>query len=297
LEKSYGSLKALDGISFDVKEDEVFGFLGPNGAGKTTTIEILIGLRDRDAGEIEVLGHDPAREPEQVKGRIGVQLQTSELYPRLTVKEVLDLFSSFYSSTRPVEEILLQVGLQSKRGSQVRQLSGGQKQRLALALAIINRGSIIFMDEPTTGLDPQSRRQLWDVISSLQKEGSAIFLTTHYMEEAERLCDRVAIIDHGRIIALGSPAELIKENFQEQALEFRMPAALRDGELGNLPGVVRVQGDEDNMVTLYSNEVAATMSGLLGYAEQAGAELNDVVVRRATLEDVFLKLTGRRIRE
>ncbi|MHB1419623.1 MAG: ABC transporter ATP-binding protein [Bacillota bacterium] len=295
LYKSYGSVKAVDGISFTVAAGEIFGMLGPNGAGKSTTMEILIGLRNRDSGDVSVLGHDPQRQPRELKGKIGVQLQTPALYPRLTVREMISLFASFYPHPADVDEVIAMVSLEEKAKVQTKDLSGGQLQRLAIAVAMASNGDVIFLDEPTTGLDPQARRSLWDVILNLKRRGKTLFLTTHYMDEAERLCDRVAVVDHGRIIAEGSPKELIDTHFHEQAVAFVEPALIGDPKLSNLPGVRRVHVEED-CITLYTTEAAQTIAQLMDYTAQKGLEINDITVRRSTLEDVFLKLTGRRIR-
>lgn len=296
LRKRYGDVRAVDGLSFQVEAGSIFGMLGPNGAGKSTTIEILVGLRTRDDGEVSILGMDPAREPRQVKARIGVQLQTPALYPRLTVREVVELFASFVSRPLPANEVIARVGLQEKADTQTRALSGGQRQRLAIALAMVGDGEIVFLDEPTTGLDPQARRNTWDVIRDLKKRGKTVFLTTHYMDEAEKLCDRVAVVDHGRIIAEGSPKELIDEHFTERAVQFVEPALAGDPDLVTLPGVKRVRCEEDH-VTLYTAEVPNTIARLMDYASERNVTIDDIVVRQATLEDVFLKLTGRKIRE
>ncbi|MGE5572868.1 MAG: ATP-binding cassette domain-containing protein [Bacteroidota bacterium] len=296
LRKSYGKTVAVDGLDLSVRSGQVFGMLGPNGAGKTTTVEILVGLRTRDAGEVSVLGMDPAREGRRVRSRIGVQLQARGLYPRLTVKEIVTLFASFYDRTLPADEVIEQVGLTAKARTVVRALSGGQAQRLGVALAMINDADLVFLDEPTTGLDPQARRGLWDVIRGIRSRGKAVFLTTHYMDEAERLCDNVAVVDHGKIIAFGSPSDLISEHFEEQAIEFSNSVS-RDWErLEKLPGVTRARLSE-NAATLYTRDVPATMAALMQLATGDGIHIDDVVVRRATLEDVFLRLTGRRIRE
>jgi len=296
LRKHYGKVRAVDGLSFTVEKGEIFGMLGPNGAGKTTTVEVLVGIRRRDSGTVFVLGMDPERQPTAVKERIGVQLQTASMYPRLTVCEVVRLFCSFYSRHLEPAEVISRVGLQEKAGTQIRNLSGRQVQRLAIALAMVNDGDLVFLDEPTTGLDPQARRNLWDVVLSLKKSGKTVFLTTHYMDEAERLCDRVAVIDHGKIIALGSPHDLIRDHFLERALEFVQPALAGDDRLSGLPGVTRVRGNGER-VTLYTTDVPRTIVGLMELGEVVGAPIKDIVIRQATLEDVFLKLTGRRIRE
>jgi ABC-2 type transport system ATP-binding protein len=295
LRKRYGAVRAVDGVSFHVERGEVFGMLGPNGAGKTTTIEIVEGLRTADSGSVTVLGHDVVRETRAVKERIGVQLQQPALLPRLTAVEMLRLFGSFFERSRPVDELVRMVGLEESRDRPAGQLSGGQAQRLSVALALVNRPEVVFLDEPTTGLDPQARVNLWDLIETIRAEGTTVLLTTHYMEEAERLCDRVAIVDHGRVVALDAPRRLIDANFSETAVIFRMRAAPMP-ELERLAGVRRTQADGDE-VTLYSADVPATMAALLGFARERGQPLENLYVRGATLEDVFLRLTGRRLRE
>ncbi|HZQ08740.1 MAG TPA: ABC transporter ATP-binding protein [Anaerolineae bacterium] len=296
LVKRYGSLTAVDDISFQVQRGEVFGLLGPNGAGKTTTIECIEGLRAPDSGEIHVLGLDARRDLQPIKERIGIQLQATGLYPKLTVREVIDLFGSFYTHRLPPNELIEMTGLQERVNARSKDLSGGQKQRLSVALALVNDPDLIFLDEPTTGLDPQARRNLWDVIENLQGKGKTILLTTHYMEEAEQLCNRLAVMDHGKIIALDTPEALVRQNFQEQAIEFEslQPPPLET--LRALPAVTRAE-TQDTQITIFTTDVPATMAALLNLANQGTLKFNDLVVRRATLEDVFLKLTGRRIRE
>ncbi len=229
LRKTYGATKAVDGISFEVRQGEVFGMLGPNGAGKSTTIEIVEGLRAADAGTVTVLGLKQPREGQAIKARIGIQLQTTSLYPRLSVTEILDLFHKFYPNreTLSTETLIRMVDLEEKKSTRSKQLSGGQKQRLSVALALVNNPDIVFLDEPTTGMDPQARRQLWDVVLGLKRQGKTILMTTHYMEEAEQICDRVAIVDHGHIIESGTPAELVQRHFSEIAISFQAPAAWR----------------------------------------------------------------------
>ncbi|KPL85187.1 ABC transporter ATP-binding protein [Herpetosiphon geysericola] len=296
LVKIYGPLRAVDGISFDVAKGEVFGMLGPNGAGKSTTTEMIEGLRKPDGGSIHVLGHDVLKNVEPIKQRIGIQLQTTSLFQKLTTRELVKLFASFYKNTLPVDEVIGLVNLEEKVNTASKDLSGGQRQRLAVAIALINDPDIIFLDEPTTGLDPQARRSMWDVVSNLQKRGKTVFLTTHYMEEAERLCDRVAVVDHGKIIALGKPQALIHDNFDETALEFSNDEQLPESLLATLPGVERVQ-NENGITTIYSKGVARTTNALMALVEQQQTELRGFTIRAATLEDVFLKLTGRRIRD
>jgi len=294
--KSYGEIKAVQHVSFSIGRGEVFGMLGPNGAGKTTTVEIIEGLRTPDSGEMTVLGMDVGKDIRHVKARIGVQLQTTSLFPRLSVLEVLDLFASFFPKAVPFDELIESVGLEESKRSLCDNLSGGQQQRLSLALALINDPDILFLDEPTTGLDPQARHNIWDVVERSRDQGKTVFLTTHYMEEAERLCDRVAVIDHGQIIALDRPGTLIRQHFEEQAIEFQSPNHVSAEALEGLDSVTRVLV-EDGQVTIYTRSVPEAISALTRFAEEQSLELSGLYVRRATLEDVFLKLTGRRIRE
>ena len=298
LVKSYGSIKAVNDISFQVNSGEAFGMLGPNGAGKTTTVEIIEGLRTTDSGRVSVLGLDVARVPAKIKQRIGIQLQAPSLLPLVSVQEILDLFGGFYERSLPVDDVLEMLALQDSRKVLVKNLSGGQQQRLSVAMALINDPDIAFLDEPTTGLDPQARRSLWSVIEDMRSKGKTIFLTTHYMEEAERLCDRVAVIDYGKIIAIGSPRELINEYFKESAIQFELEPAPSEIILQSFPGATQVMVS-GNEVIVYSNNIPVTMSAILKYAEKVDLteQLKDLYVRDATLEDVFLKLTGRKIRE
>jgi ABC-2 type transport system ATP-binding protein len=296
LVKRYGEINAVDGIDFQVAAGEVFGLLGPNGAGKTTTVEILEGLRSPDGGEAFVLGVDVAKGADSLKPRIGVSLQTASLYPKLTVVEVLDLFRSFYQHSRPTDELIAALELGERRNAQTRELSGGQRQRLAVALALVNDPELIFLDEPTTGLDPAARRSLWDLVQGLKAAGRTILLTTHYMEEAEVLCDRLAIMDHGHILEMGTVDELISKRFKERAVRFDRVDALGDAELAALPAVSAVKHDGDK-VLLYTSDVAATIGSLLDLTESRGVEPQDLGVRRPTLEDVFLDLTGRAMRD
>jgi ABC-2 type transport system ATP-binding protein len=298
LYKSYGQIKAVNGISFQVEGGETFGMLGPNGAGKTTTVEIIEGLRTADSGKVNVLGMDVARVPDRIKELIGVQLQAPSLLPLTTVQELLDLFGSFYRRHLPVSQALSLLSLEESRKVLVKNLSGGQQQRLSVALAMINDPDIAFLDEPTTGLDPQARRSLWTVIENMRRQGKTVFLTTHYMEEAEELCDRVAIVDHGQIIALGTPRGLIQDYFKESAIEFDMEPPPSEDILKALPGARQVT-IEGKGVTIYSADITTSLSALLKYSEQnhLNDKLKNLRVREATLEDVFLKLTGRRIRE
>ena len=296
LRRHYGEVKAVDGVSFEVARGEVFGLLGPNGAGKTTTIEILEGLRGQDAGRVAVLGLDVARNPGKLKERIGVQLQTEALFPDLTVTELLTLFASFYSHHVPIDGLIRQLGLDERAKALTKQLSGGQRQRLAIALALVNDPELIFLDEPTTGLDPQARRSLWEHIERLQAEGRTILMTTHYMDEAEQLCDRVAIVDHGKILEIGTVEELIARHFTERALRFDAQPVLTDALLTKVSDVTRI-AHEDGEVVLYTAHVPRTIAGLLELGESVGAPDLDIAIRRPTLEDVFLELTGRALRD
>ena len=298
LVKTYGPVRAVDGISFKVKKGEVFGMLGPNGAGKTTTVEIIEGLRKADSGRVTVLGMDVAKVPARIKQKIGIQLQAPSLMPLLTTEEILNLFGGFYEHSLPPGEVMKLLSLTESRKVLVKNLSGGQQQRLSVAMAMVNNPEIAFLDEPTTGLDPQARRGLWTVIEEMSARKKTIFLTTHYMEEAERLCDRVAIIDHGKIIAMGTPQDLIRSHFEEKAIQFFLEPSQPQEVWRALPGVTNVAQDE-NEVVIYSNSIPATMSAILKYAEQKDLtrELKDLHVREASLEDLFLKLTGRTIRE
>jgi ABC-2 type transport system ATP-binding protein len=297
LRKQYGEVCAVDGVSFEVRRGEVFGLLGPNGAGKTTTIEILEGLRAPDAGQATVLGLDVARHAAELKERIGVQLQSAALYPRLTVTEVLTLFASFYRRSRPPAELVEALDLGERAKAQTRQLSGGQKQRLSVALALVNDPELVFLDEPTTGLDPQARQNLWAIVRDLHDRGRTVLLTTHYMEEAEALCDRIAIMDHGRVREIGTVAELVGRRFRERAVYFEPLGGVGDQELRALPGVSRLVHEGEGPTLLYTADVPATIAGLLALADARGLEPRNLGIRSPSLEDVFLDLTGRALRD
>ncbi len=296
LVKRYGDLVAVDGIDFDVAAGEIFGLLGPNGAGKTTTVEILEGLRSPDAGETMVLGVDVAKDANALKPRIGVSLQTAALYPKLTVTELIDLFRSFYPTSRPTDELIDLLELGERRKARSQELSGGQRQRLGVALALVNEPELVFLDEPTTGLDPAARRALWDIILGLKADGRTVFLTTHYLEEAEILCDRVAIMDHGRILEMGTVDELVSKRFRDRAVRLDATDALSDAELAALPAVSQVKHDDGDLL-LYTRDVGATIGALLALTDERGVDAKDLTVRRPTLEDVFLDLTGRALRD
>ncbi|MGD9099733.1 MAG: ABC transporter ATP-binding protein [Anaerolineae bacterium] len=296
LRKHYGSVKAVDGISFEVQEGEIFGFLGPNGAGKTTTIEIIEGYKTADSGKATVLGLDPRQEGYALKERIGIMLQETALYLDLKVGELLKLFASYYQHPVNSDALLKMIGLQEKKGAFVRELSGGQRQRLVFILALINDPELLFLDEPTAGLDPQSRRALWEWIALAREKGKTVFLTTHYIEEAEWLCDRVAIMDHGKIIALDTPRRLMASAQVEQRIEFVIEGTLDVAQLEAMPGVTRALGDGRGAFTLYAPQAHSALKSLMSLTETQDFTLRGLTVQGATLEDVFMQLTGRRIR-
>ncbi len=296
LKKYYGDVKAVDGVSFEVARGEVFGMLGPNGAGKTTTIEVLEGLRPPESGRVEVLGLDVCNHPQAIKERIGVQLQSVSLYPRLTVTELLDLFGSFFRHHVPTQQLIDAVDLGERADARSMNLSGGQQQRLSIALALVNDPELVFLDEPTTGLDPQARRSLWDLVKGLQAKGKTVMLTTHYMEEAAELCDRVAIMDHGHILEMGTVPELIGRRFKERAVFFDSSPALATEALSKLDGVTRA-AEEQGQTVLYSKDIPGTIGALLAMADELSIEPRNLGIRQATLEDVFLDLTGRALRD
>jgi ABC-2 type transport system ATP-binding protein len=296
LHKHYDDVKAVDGLSFEVQTGEIFGFLGPNGAGKTTTIEIIEGYKTADSGCATVLGLDPRRDRHELRERIGLMLQETALYPDLKVGEVLRLFASYYRRPVDPDALLEMIGLEEKRGAFIRELSGGQRQRVVFVLALINDPELIVLDEPTAGLDPQSRRAIWDWIDLARNRGKTVFLTTHYIEEAERLCDRVAIVDHGRIIALDTPKRLMAAVEIEHRIQFVVEGALDVAGLEALPGVTQAVSDGPGEYTLFARLVQPAVKSLMDLSESNGFTLRGLSVEGTTLEDVFIHLTGRRIR-
>jgi ABC-2 type transport system ATP-binding protein len=299
LVKRYDQVVAVAGLDLEVPSGLCFGLLGPNGAGKTTTVEILEGVLAPDEGDVQVLGTRWGVDDRALRERLGIQLQETQLAEKLTVEETLRLFRSFYRRGRHVSEVLDLVGLDTKRSSWVGKLSGGQKQRLAVACALVNRPELLFLDEPTTGLDPQSRRQLWSLLQAFRAEGGTIVITTHYMDEAEALCDRVAVVDHGRLIASGTPRELIATLGADHVVEFsvdgEMPATLLDA-VAHLPGVRDVRA-VNGTVSLVASEVQEAVPPLLAVVERCGVRLSLLATHHATLEDVFVALTGRHLRD
>jgi ABC-2 type transport system ATP-binding protein len=300
LVKRYGEVTAVDGLDLEVRSGECFGLLGPNGAGKTTTVEIFEGLREPDAGEVEVLGTGWQGDGLALRSRLGIQLQETKFQEKLRVGEVLSLFRSFYPRGLAVSSVLGLVGLEEKAGGYVRTLSGGQKQRLSLGCALVGDPELLFLDEPTTGLDPQSRRQTWEIVEGLKARGRTVLLTTHYMEEAARLCDRVAVVDHGKVIALGTPRELIASLGAEHVVEFaagdRAPGLIDDDALRSLPSVEAVVRDGGSW-RLTVREVHRAVPALLAALSERGVEPTELTTHHATLEDVFMALTGRRLRD
>src|SRR5690348_8517553 len=299
LRKTYdGKVEAVRGLNLEIQTGECFGLLGPNGAGKTTTIEILEGLLAPTSGEVLILGHRWQENEREMREWLGISLQETRLSEKLSVRETIDLFASFYREPRPTDEVLEQLELTEKADAWVGKLSGGQRQRLAVATALVCNPKILFLDEPTTGLDPQSRRQLWDIIRTFQQNGGTVLLTTHYMDEAERLCDRLAIVDHGQIIAEGSPPELIAKLGGHHVVEFALSGNSHgDNTLWqSLPGVDSVRND-DGMVSLSVCEPHRTIPALLERVDQQSAQLERLNTRQASLEDVFVNLTGRHLRD
>jgi ABC-2 type transport system ATP-binding protein len=304
LRKTYdGKLEAVRGLNLEIQSGECFGLLGPNGAGKTTTIEILEGLLEPTSGEVSILGRHWRENEREMREWLGISLQETRLSEKLTVRETIELFASFYREPRSSDEVLEQLQLTEKADSWVGKLSGGQRQRLAVATALVCNPKILFLDEPTTGLDPQSRRQLWDIIRGFQRDGGTVLLTTHYMDEAERLCDRLAIVDQGQIIAEGSPADLIERLGGHHVVEFSV-SGNSDGAAagspkdawGGLPSVESVRED-DGLIALSVKQPHLTIPALLDAIDRQGSQLQHLTTRQASLEDVFVRLTGRHLRE
>jgi ABC-2 type transport system ATP-binding protein len=299
LRKTYdGKVEAVRGLNLEIQTGECFGLLGPNGAGKTTTIEILEGLLEPTSGEVSILGHSWREDAREMREWLGISLQETRLSEKLSVRETVELFASFYREPRSCEEVLEQLQLTEKAESWVGKLSGGQRQRLAVATALVCNPKILFLDEPTTGLDPQSRRQLWDIIRAFQRDGGTVLLTTHYMDEAERLCDRLAIVDHGQVIAEGSPADLINRLGGNHVVEFAVSGS--DGAAlpawRGLPSVESVRED-DGLISLNVKQPHLTIPALLDLIDREGGVLQHLTTRQASLEDVFVRLTGRHLRE
>jgi ABC-2 type transport system ATP-binding protein len=300
LRKSYGTLEAVRGLSFEVRAGECFGLLGPNGAGKTTTMEILEGLLEPTSGSVSVLGREWDRDAEGIRQRLGVCLQQTVLSEKLQVGETVRLFRSFYVKGLDPAQVIAEVGLVEKVKARVGTLSGGQKQRLAVACALVGDPDVLCLDEPTTGLDPQSRRQVWEIVNAFKKRGRTVLLTTHYMDEAERLCDRLAVIDHGKVIAEGTPGELVRslggDHVVEIAVDQEKGPPLDAAALGDLPGVRSAHLEADRVV-LHVGEPHVAVQALLARLESQGRALTGLATRQASLEDVFVSLTGRHLRD
>jgi len=294
--KNYGTLRAVDGLDLEVRAAECFGLLGPNGAGKTTTVEILEGLLAPTSGEVELLGRKWVSDGDWLRQRLGISLQETNLPDKLTVEETLRLFRSFYAAGPSVEDLLKLVSLTDKRRTWYVKLSGGQKQRLAVACALAGEPELLFLDEPTTGLDPQSRRQIWGLVEGFKADGRTVLLTTHYMDEAQRLCDRVAVIDKGKVIALGTPAELIQSLGGTEVVEFTCDATMDEASVNAVPGVHAVKSRGDRL-SLTVEQLHKTLPLLLGHIQQNGRTLTSLSTHHATLEDVFVNLTGRHLRD
>ena len=296
--KRYGDIVAVNDVTLSIEDGEIFGLVGPNVAGKTTLIEMIESLRTPDSGSIRVLGLDPNKEADAIKEKIGVQLQTTSIQPNIKVKEAIKLFASLYR--RPLanpEELLKTLSLEDKADNPFRKLSGGQKQRVAIALSLVNDPSLLFFDEPTTGLDPQARRNMWDLVKNIQGQGKTIFLTTHYMEEAEELCDRVGVIDYGTVIALDTPQNLVSNLGAESKVLFTVEGkAVEATEFRGLPAVSRVEKAGDGVV-LYTSDDSATLQGLLRFADAQEFRLGNIRTEVPSMDDVFLTLTGRELRE
>lgn len=299
LTKSFGELTAVDEVSFQVEPDEIFGMLGPNGAGKTTTLEVVEGLQSPSSGHVTVLGCDPQEDSYEVKSRIGVQLQASNYFDHLTLAEILDLFGSFYGQSVDVDGLLQVVELDGKRDELVKNLSGGQKQRFSIVASLVNDPEVVFLDEPTTGLDPQARRHMWDKIREINRQGKTIVLTTHYMEEAQLLCDRVAIIDQGRIVALDSPGQLIKNLDSNYRIQVTTQEPVSVAAFQDIEGIVNAAPAENHAhrYELQARPALESLPSLLSAVRERDIPLVDIEVQPANLEDVFIHLTGKELRD
>ena len=305
LVKRYGTFTAVNGISFQVQIGEIFGLLGPNGAGKTTTLEMIEGLRRPDGGTAIVAGFDTKKQLNKVKEVIGVQLQSTSLFDLLHVNEIIRMYASFYPNAVPIEPLLDDMILREKSNDRIKNLSGGQKQRLAIALALVNDPQVIFLDEPTTGLDPQARRTLWDIILRLKERGKTVVLSTHYMDEAHILCDRICLMDQGKIVALDTPEQLVRSLQSDSAIEFRLPEREREDEsrmlemkalAKSLPEIKQVDLRKDTFV-LYTDHLQNALTAFVRQTAQHNIHVTDLQTRTATLEDVFIHMTGRSLRE
>ncbi|WP_282936542.1 ABC transporter ATP-binding protein [Paenibacillus sp. RC67] len=305
LVKRYGAHTAVNGVSFTVKRGEVLGLLGPNGAGKTTTMEMIEGLRRPDGGVAKVAGFDTQKDLRKVKEVIGVQLQSTSMFDLLKLKEIVRMYASFYPKSLPVESLLEAMLLKEKMNDRVKHLSGGQKQRLAIALALVNDPQVVFLDEPTTGLDPQARRTLWDIILKLKEQGKTIVLSTHYMDEAHVLCDRICLMDQGKVIALDTPQRLVRSLHSDSAIEFRapnyevLPETERAGilQLSQSVSEVKQVDTHKDIFILYTDNLQASLIDFIGKAGATGLSYTELQTRTATLEDVFIHMTGRSLRE
>jgi ABC-2 type transport system ATP-binding protein len=298
LKKNYGPLEAVKGVDFEVSAGEVFGLLGPNGAGKTTTVEILEGLRTRSGGRVSVLGCDPEVQTRQLKDRVGVCLQSTRLQDKLKVREAIELFSALYTRSVDTVQLLKRLQLWEKREAQYATLSGGQKQRLALALALINDPQVLFLDEPSAGLDPQARLEIYQLVLDLREEKRTILLTTHYIEEAEKLCDRVAIVDEGRIVAIGTPREIQQRTLANSTIEIECERPVPAGSLPAWQHAEKVTLDERRTkIAVVSTHPARTIVEMVKWLDEAGIELADIHIKRPSLEDAFIELTGKSLRE
>jgi ABC-2 type transport system ATP-binding protein len=298
LRKNYGVLAAVKGVDFEVRAGEVFGLLGPNGAGKTTTVEILEGLRARTGGRVTVLDCDPEVQTRRLKDRVGVCLQATNLQEKIKVREAMTLFASLYTRTVDSAQLLKRLQLWEKRESLYSQLSGGQKQRLALALALLNDPQVLFLDEPSAGLDPQARLEIHGLVQDLRREQRTILLTTHYIEEAEKLCDRVAIVDEGRIIAMGTPRQIQEKTLANSSIELECAQPLADGDLPAWTGADKVSLDDSRTrISVTSSHTARTIVEMVKWLDEKGVELADIRIKRPSLEDAFIELTGKSLRE